>query len=57
MRSRRANRSTVMRGGMATAGVVGALAGALALRRIGARVLCPARTVEYRDEDFPGLKG
>ncbi|WP_194817434.1 alpha/beta fold hydrolase [Nocardia sp. XZ_19_385] len=52
MRSRRTNRSTVMRGGMATAGVVGALAGAHALRRIGARVLWPARRDEYRDEDF-----
>ncbi|MEV0252169.1 alpha/beta hydrolase [Nocardia sp. NPDC050712] len=52
MGSRRANRSKVMRGGMATAGVVGALAGAHALRRIGARVLWPARRDEYRDEDF-----
>ncbi|MEV6273826.1 alpha/beta hydrolase [Nocardia sp. NPDC051832] len=49
---RRTNRSTVMRGGMATAGVVGALAGAHALRRLGARVLWPARRDEYRDEDF-----
>ncbi|MFC9892347.1 alpha/beta fold hydrolase [Nocardia sp. NPDC127579] len=52
MGSRRANRSRVMRGGMATAGVVGALAGAHVLRRIGARVLWPARRDEYRDEDF-----
>ncbi|MEU8896931.1 alpha/beta hydrolase [Nocardia sp. NPDC048505] len=52
MGSRRSNRSTVLRGGMATAGVVGALAGAHALRRIGARVLWPARRDEYRDEDF-----
>ncbi|MFE9325606.1 alpha/beta fold hydrolase [Nocardia sp. NPDC052278] len=43
---------TVVRGGLATAGVVGALAGAHALRRIGARVLRPARVDEYRDENF-----
>ncbi|MEV5837377.1 alpha/beta hydrolase [Nocardia sp. NPDC052112] len=42
----------VVRGGLATAGVVGALAGAHALRRVGARVLWPARTDEYRDENF-----
>ncbi|WP_433624525.1 alpha/beta fold hydrolase [Nocardia sp. CA-120079] len=43
---------TVVRGGLATAGVVGALAGAHALRRIGARVLRPTRVDEYRDENF-----
>ncbi|WP_433195378.1 alpha/beta fold hydrolase [Nocardia sp. CA-107356] len=46
------NRSTVIGGGLATAGVVGALAGAHALRRIGARVLWPPRADEYRDENF-----
>ncbi|MEU0504882.1 alpha/beta hydrolase [Nocardia sp. NPDC005998] len=44
------NRTVV--GGVATAGVVGALAGAHTLRRIGARVLWPARVDEYRDENF-----
>ncbi|MGY4103867.1 alpha/beta fold hydrolase [Nocardia sp. R16R-3T] len=43
---------TVVRGGLATFGVVGALAGAHALRRIGTRVLWPARADEYRDENF-----
>ncbi|MFI6363365.1 alpha/beta fold hydrolase [Nocardia sp. NPDC050630] len=43
---------SVVRGGLATAGVVGALAGAHALRRAGARVLWPARVDEYRDENF-----
>ena len=46
------NRTTVVRGGLASAGVVGVLASAHALRRIGARVLWPARTDEYRDENF-----
>lgn len=41
-----------VRGGLATAGAVGALAGAHALRRLGGRVLWPARRDEYRDEDF-----
>ncbi|MFD0365874.1 alpha/beta fold hydrolase [Nocardia sp. GCM10030253] len=45
-------RTTVLRGGLATAGVVGTLAGAHALRRMGARVLWPARRDEYRDENF-----
>ncbi len=59
MRSRRPkvvrgnnNHSTIWRGGMATAGMVGALAGAHALRRAGAKALWPARRDEYRDEDF-----
>ncbi|MGN2641547.1 alpha/beta fold hydrolase [Nocardia takedensis] len=52
MGSRRSNRTAILRGGMATAGVVGALAGAHALRRVGSRVLWPARRDEYRDEDF-----
>ncbi|MEV0293306.1 alpha/beta hydrolase [Nocardia sp. NPDC050710] len=56
MSSRRSNRSTVLRGGMATAGFVGALAGAHALRRAGARVLWPALRDEYRDEDFALLE-
>ncbi|MGY1896588.1 alpha/beta fold hydrolase [Nocardia gipuzkoensis] len=45
-------RVTPLRGGLATVGVVGALAGAHALRRAGARVLWPARGDDYRDEDF-----
>ncbi|WP_330232945.1 alpha/beta hydrolase [Nocardia sp. NBC_00508] len=45
-------RITPLRGGLATIGVVGALAGAHALRRAGARVLWPARRDDYRDEDF-----
>ncbi|GGK56959.1 alpha/beta fold hydrolase [Nocardia camponoti] len=45
-------RSVAMRGGLATVGVLGALAAAHALRRIGARVLWPAERDEYRDEDF-----
>ncbi|MFI6045123.1 alpha/beta fold hydrolase [Nocardia sp. NPDC051321] len=45
-------RITPVRGGLATAGVIGALAGAHALRRAGARVLWPARRDEYRDENF-----
>ncbi len=42
----------MLRGGMATAGAVGALAGVHALRRAGAQVLWPARRDEYRDENF-----
>ncbi|WP_433757207.1 alpha/beta fold hydrolase [Nocardia sp. CA-135398] len=42
----------VVRGGLATAGVVGALASGHALRRIGARVLRPASADEYRHENF-----
>ncbi|MEV4124703.1 hypothetical protein [Nocardia sp. NPDC049707] len=42
---------TAVRGGRATAGVVGALAGAHALRCIGTRVLWPAHADEYRDEN------
>ncbi|MEV6321438.1 alpha/beta hydrolase [Nocardia sp. NPDC051787] len=45
-------RMTPLRGGLATVGVVGALAGAHALRRAGARVLWPARGDDYRDENF-----
>ncbi|QIS09089.1 alpha/beta fold hydrolase [Nocardia arthritidis] len=41
-----------VQGGLATAGVVAALAGVHALRRAGAHVLWPARRDEYRDEDF-----
>lgn len=43
-------------GGAATAAAVGVLAVAHVLRRLGARVLWPARADEYRDEDF-GLLG
>ncbi|NKY29230.1 alpha/beta fold hydrolase [Nocardia gamkensis] len=43
---------TPLRGGLATVGVVGALAGAHALRRAGARVLWPARGDDCRDENF-----
>ncbi|MBH0777523.1 alpha/beta fold hydrolase [Nocardia bovistercoris] len=56
MGSRRSNRITVLRGGLATAGVVGALAGAHALRRLGSQVLWPAHRDEYRDEDFTLLE-
>ncbi|MFI9406545.1 alpha/beta fold hydrolase [Nocardia sp. NPDC052316] len=49
---KRRRRITAFRGGLATAGVVGALAGAHALRRMGSRVLWPARRDEYRDENF-----
>ncbi|RDI64427.1 alpha/beta fold hydrolase [Nocardia pseudobrasiliensis] len=45
-------RTTVRRGGMATAGLLGTLAGAHALRRIGAAVRWPARRDELREEDF-----
>ncbi|WP_280233973.1 alpha/beta fold hydrolase [Nocardia cyriacigeorgica] len=45
-------RVTVLRGGMATAGLVGALAGVHALRRAGARVLVPVSRDPYRGEDF-----
>ncbi|WP_406270595.1 alpha/beta hydrolase [Nocardia sp. NBC_00881] len=48
---------TPVRGGLATVGLVGALAGAHALRRAGARVLWPARRDEYRDENFALLDG
>ncbi|GAA5081261.1 alpha/beta fold hydrolase [Nocardia iowensis] len=48
----RRRRVTAVRGGLATAGVVGAMAGVHALRRAGARVLWPARRDEYRDENF-----
>ncbi|MFI9506429.1 alpha/beta fold hydrolase [Nocardia sp. NPDC052566] len=53
---RRRSRAAV-RGGLATAGVVAALAGGHALRRIGARVLWPARRDEYRDENFELIDG
>ncbi|MFC4377524.1 alpha/beta fold hydrolase [Nocardia halotolerans] len=46
------SRRTVMRGSLATAGVLGALALAHTLRRIGARVRWPAERDEYRDENF-----
>ncbi|MQY19026.1 alpha/beta fold hydrolase [Nocardia macrotermitis] len=42
----------VCQGSMATAGVLGALAAAHALRRIGATVQWPARGDDLRDEDF-----
>lgn len=45
-------RRTVIRGGLATVGVLGALAVAHTLRRIGARVRWPAERDEYRDENF-----
>ncbi|MGW0183783.1 alpha/beta hydrolase, partial [Nocardia sp. NPDC003345] len=45
-------RTTLLRGGLATAGVVGAMAGAHALRRAGAKVLWPPVRDEYRDENF-----
>lgn len=45
-------RRTMVRGGIATAGAVGALAGAHVLRRAGARVLWPVRQDAYRDENF-----
>ncbi|MFC9966019.1 alpha/beta fold hydrolase [Nocardia ignorata] len=45
-------RRQVVRGGFATAGVLGALALAHTLRRIGARVRWPAERDEYRDENF-----
>ncbi|GAA5067562.1 alpha/beta fold hydrolase [Nocardia callitridis] len=45
-------RLTILRGGLATAGLVGGLAGAHALRRAGSRVLWPALRDELRDEDF-----
>ncbi|MFQ6393086.1 alpha/beta fold hydrolase [Nocardia sp. KC 131] len=48
--------TTVLRGGLATAGAVGALAGVHALRRMGARVLWPALRDEYRDENFALLE-
>lgn len=46
-------RTTLLRrGGLATAGVLGLLAGAHTLRRIGARVLWPAAGDDLRDENF-----
>ncbi|APE38015.1 alpha/beta hydrolase [Nocardia mangyaensis] len=45
-------RTVIRRGGLATAGVLGALAVAHTLRRIGARVLWPAERDEFRDENF-----
>ncbi len=42
----------VCQGGMATAGVLGALAATHALRRVGATVQWPARVDELREEDF-----
>ncbi|MFG1794318.1 alpha/beta fold hydrolase [Nocardia sp. NPDC049149] len=49
---KRRTKVAAVRGGLATAGVVGALAGVHALRRAGAKVLWPARRDEYRDENF-----
>ncbi|UGT60055.1 alpha/beta fold hydrolase [Nocardia asteroides] len=46
----------IVQGGAATAVAVSALAVAHVLRRMGSRVLWPARADEYRDEDF-GLLG
>ncbi|MCM6776174.1 alpha/beta hydrolase [Nocardia sp. CDC159] len=45
-------RTTVRRGGLATAGLLGTMAGAHALRRLGAAVRWPARRDELREEDF-----
>ncbi|MEU7631917.1 alpha/beta hydrolase [Nocardia sp. NPDC049220] len=45
-------RVTVVRGGLATVGVVAAMAGVHALRHVGSRVLWPARGDDYRDENF-----
>ena len=45
-------RITAWSGGLAAAGALGALAGAHALRRVGATVRWPARRDELRDEDF-----
>src|SRR5690606_37940522 len=45
-------RVTVLRGGMATAGLVAAMAGVHALRRAGAKVLVPVARDLYRGEDF-----
>ncbi|MET9210883.1 MULTISPECIES: alpha/beta fold hydrolase [unclassified Nocardia] len=42
----------ILRGGLATASLLGALAVAHTLRRIGARVRWPAERDEYRDENF-----
>ncbi|MFD6267823.1 alpha/beta fold hydrolase [Nocardia asteroides] len=44
--------TVLLRGGLATAGLLGALAVAHTLRRIGARVRWPAERDEYRDENF-----
>ncbi|MFE3545466.1 alpha/beta fold hydrolase [Nocardia sp. NPDC059177] len=44
--------SAIRRGGLATAGLIGVLAVAHTLRRIGARVRWPAERDEYRDENF-----
>ncbi|MGW5315327.1 alpha/beta fold hydrolase [Nocardia thailandica] len=45
-------RTLLRRGGLATAGVLGLLAGAHTLRRIGARVLWPATVDDLREENF-----
>ncbi|WP_280388175.1 alpha/beta fold hydrolase [Nocardia wallacei] len=45
-------RFTAWRGGLATGGVIGALAGVHALRRMGASVRWPARRDDLREEDF-----
>jgi pimeloyl-ACP methyl ester carboxylesterase len=45
-------RTAVLRGGVTTAGVLGMLAGAHALRRVGATVRWPAHSDDLRDEDF-----
>ncbi len=45
-------RGRVLRGGVASASVLAALAGAQALRRVGAAVTWPAHGDDLRDEDF-----
>lgn len=52
LRNARRVRCTLLRGGVASASVLGALAGAQALRRMGAAVAWPARGDDLRDEDF-----
>lgn len=49
-------RVTAWRGGVATAGAMGALAGVHALRRMGSAVRWPAHRDELRDEDFTLLE-
>ncbi|RMI31812.1 alpha/beta hydrolase [Nocardia stercoris] len=48
--------STVKYGGLATAGVLGAMAGTHALRRLGSHVVWPASPDELADEDFALLE-
>ncbi|MBO0853996.1 MAG: alpha/beta hydrolase [Nocardia sp.] len=56
MGSKSLYRSRLFRGGAASAGVLGALAGAEALRRVGAAVAWPAHGDDLRDEDFALLE-